>query len=120
VRSSRASLLGLVLLIMAVSVASQWWSGRHQDRLGAEVATLATPGDIFMVSSDSCAPCTLARTWLKRNEVAYAECSIERDSGCAERWQAAGAPGTPLIFVRGQPQLGFSAERLRAALQRDG
>ena len=118
--ASRASLLGLVVLIMAVSVASQWWGNRHQDRLGAEVAALAAPGDIFMVSSDSCAPCTLARTWLKRNEVAYAECSIERDSGCAERWRNAGAPGTPLLYVRGQPQLGFSAERLRAALQRDG
>jgi glutaredoxin len=120
VNTSRASLFGLVALIMAVSAAGQWWSNRHQDALGAEVAALAAPGDVFMVSSDTCAPCTRARTWLKRNEVAFAECSLERDRGCAERWQAAGAPGTPLLFVRGQPQLGFSAERLRAALQRDG
>ena len=43
--------------------------------------------------------------------------SVERDATCMARYQAQGAPGTPLIFVRGQPQLGFSPERVLDALR---
>ena len=117
---SRASLFGLIALVAVVAVVSQWW-GRHQtDRLGDDVAALARPGDIELVSSDTCAPCLVARNWLQRNEVRFAECSIERDAACAERYRASGAPGTPLIFVRGRAQLGFSPDRLLGALQRGG
>ena len=33
---------------------------------------------------------------------------------------ALGAAGTPVLVVRGKPQLGFNAERLRVALARPG
>jgi len=117
-RTSLRSVLGLLALVLGVSLASQWWSQQQAGEVGQQLAALAAPGDIVMLSSDICAPCLAARRWMQQHKVAFAECSIERDADCAERFRAAGAPGTPLLFVRGQPQLGFVPERLRAALQR--
>lgn len=117
-RPSLASLAGLGALVVAVSLASGWWSRNQADRLGGEVAALAGPGDIQLLASDTCAPCVVARGWLQRNAVPFDECSIERDAACGERFRAAGAPGTPLLFVRGRLQLGFSPERVLAGLQR--
>ena len=114
---SRKSLLGLAALILAVSAANHWWASRHDARLGAKLAALAQPGDIRMVSSETCAPCRVARLWLSEHRVPFGECLIERDASCRATYDKHGAPGTPLMIVRGQPQLGFSAERLRAALQ---
>lgn len=115
---SRRSLLGLVLLVLAVSAANRWWVGRHDDAQGAAIAALAQPGDIRMISSESCAICLQAKNWLTRNEVAFSECLIERDAACRADYDALGAAGTPVLVVRGKPQLGFNAERLRAALAR--
>jgi len=114
---SRHSLLGLVLLVLAISAGSQWWAGREELRLGARVAALARPGDLHMLSSDTCGVCASARQWFKRYGVAYSECSIERDSACRARFDQLQAPGTPVILVRGQPELGFSPLRLKARLE---
>ena len=117
---SRRSLLGLVVLVLAVSAANRWWVGRHDDAQGAAIAALAQPGDIRMISSENCAICLEARNWLLRNEVAFSECLIERDAACRADFNALGAPGTPVVMVRGKPQLGFNAERLRLALSSAG
>ena len=58
-----------------------------------------------------------ARTWFIRNQVAYSECTIETDANCRRDFEALGAPGTPVMQVRGRNQLGFSAEALKQALQ---
>ena len=120
VKTSKRSLLGLVALVLAVSVASQWWVGRHEQRLGGQVAALAQPGDIRMLSSETCAVCTVARGWFTEHRVPFSECLIERDAQCQADFDATRSPGTPVILVRGVPQLGFNPERLRLALQPPG
>jgi hypothetical protein len=120
VKASRRSLFGLAALVLAVTVASQWWTGRHEQRLGEQVAGLAQPGDIRMLSSETCAICTLARGWFTEHRVPFSECLIERDAQCRADFDATSAPGTPVILVRGVPQLGFNPERVRLALQARG
>lgn len=113
---SRRSLLGLVLLVLAVFAANRWWVARHSDALGRQLASLAQPGDIRMIASQTCAICVVARDWMTQNRVAFTECLVERDPVCRADFDAMGAPGTPVMVVRGKPQLGFSPHRLLAAL----
>ena len=115
-RTSARSLLGLVLLVLVVGGASRWWAGQHKQALGQQVAVLARAGDIRMIASQTCAICVVARDWMTQNRVAFTECLVERDPVCRADFDAMGAPGTPVIVVRGKPQLGFSPDRLLAAL----
>jgi glutaredoxin len=117
-RTNLRSILGLVVLVVAVSAASQWWAGHSQARLGEKMAALAGPGDIQMLSSSTCAVCTVARQWLQQHQVAFSECFIEKDAACSARFEATRAPGTPVLLVRGQAQVGFDAQRVLEALDR--
>ncbi len=117
-RTNRRSILGLMALVVAVSAASQWWAGHSQARLGEKMAARAQPGDIQMLSSSTCAICTVARQWLQQHEVAFSECFIEKDAACAARFEATRAPGTPVMLVRGQALVGFDAHRVLEALDR--
>ena len=119
-RHSPKSLISLVLLILVVSVGSSWWASHHKARIGDQVAALAVPGDIRMLSSDTCAICAGARHWFTSNQVAFLECSIERDTSCRADFDALHAPGTPVVLVRGAPQLGFDPKRVLEALQPAG
>lgn len=110
------SLAGLVLLVVAVSAAAGWWRERQAAQLGAELAGVVQAGDIQMISSESCVFCDRARRWLTAQQLPFTECFIERDADCAARYRASGAQGTPTLQVRGQTQLGFSAERVRDRL----
>ncbi len=110
------SILGLVVLVLVVGAATQWWAGHSQARLGAKMAALARPGDIQMLSSTTCAFCTVARQWLQQHGVAFSECFIEKDAACAARFEAVLAPGTPVLLVRGQAQTGFDARRVLKSL----
>jgi len=114
--TSRRSLLGLVLLVLAVSGGSQWVYGRHEAKLGEALAAKAMPGDIRLLSSETCGYCSIASAWLKQHRVPYEECVVEHDATCAATFQALQAPGTPVILVRGQPQLGFDPARILNAL----
>ena len=109
--------LALGVLVVGVGAAQQWWAGRHDDALGREVAALAAPGDIRMLSSENCAICQLARQWLVEHHIPFNECIVERDSACRAAHQATGAPGTPVFIVRGKAQLGFTPQALKSALQ---
>lgn len=115
--ASRASLLGLVLLVLGISGASQWWGHHQEARLGEALARLAAPGDLRMLSSDSCGICAVARQWFTAHGVAYSECSIERDADCRAAFEQLRAPGTPVFLVRGQVELGFNPARLRARFE---
>jgi len=117
VNASPRALLGLALLVAVVAGGQQWWVAQQRADVGGAVAALARPGDIHMLSSDSCSICVVARRWFVTHGVAYSECSIERDAACRADFEARRAPGTPVMLVRGVPQLGFSPERLRAALE---
>ena len=115
---SRRSVAGLAVLVLVVASATQWWAYRGQAQLGSDVKRLAAPGDIRMLSSETCSICVAARQWLQQHGVAFSECTIERDAACARDLAATGAPGTPVFLVRGQPLVGFSPQRLRDQLQR--
>jgi glutaredoxin len=115
-RISRRSLLGLVLLVLAVSAASQWWVHRQEANIGRRVAALAKPGDLLMISSDTCTICHAARRWFAEHRVPFAECSIEREPDCRARYDALLSPGTPVMVVRGQAVPGFSPTRLERLL----
>jgi glutaredoxin len=114
---SRRSLLVLAALVLGASGLSSWWAQRAQASVGEQVAALARPGDIRMLSATTCASCTVARRWFQQHDVPFTECKIDRDAACLAEFQARLAPGTPVIIVRDRPQLGFSPERLLAALQ---
>ena len=113
---TRRSLIALALVLIGITQAAPWWAGREERQIAAQVAALAQPGDIRMIASDGCGVCVTARAWFTRHGVAFSECSVERDAACRASLQAHQAPGTPLMLVRGKPQLGFNPERLRAAL----
>lgn len=114
--SSRRSLITLVLLVLSISAGSQWVYGHRQAELGAALAKRAAPGDIRLISSTSCGYCSVASSWFKQYRVPYEECVVERDAQCAATFQSLRAVGTPVILVRGQPQLGFDPERILGAL----
>ena len=117
-RASRRSLVALAALVLGITAASTWWTGRHEAQVGRQVAALAKPGDIRMLSSDTCGLCVVARNWLQQHAVTFSECSIERDATCRTAFEASRSPGTPVLLVRQQTQVGFNPERLQAALQR--
>jgi glutaredoxin len=114
---SRRSLIGLLLLVLVVGGASDGWREHLAQQAGHELAQLARPGDIDMVSSTTCVFCTRARQFMTLQQVPFTECFIETDPLCAQRYQALGARGTPTLLVRGQVQLGFSAAAVRDVLR---
>lgn len=117
-RSRRNALL-VIALIVAASVSAHWWGRVQNVDTGQAVAALTGPGDLHMYSSDTCSTCVDARRWFQRHEVAFTECSIERDPECRAEFEAMHAFGTPLIVIRGQPTLGFDPERLLALAQEE-
>lgn len=119
-KSSRAPLVVLGALVVAITVTSTWWAGRQEAQVGQQVAALALPGDIHMLSSDDCGICTLARAWFRQHGVSYTECSIERDAACKADFEASRSPGTPVLLVRRQAMVGFNPERLLAVLRPRG
>jgi hypothetical protein len=108
--------LSLLALVVVVGGLSEAWRSYSAERVGREVAALARPGDIRMIASDTCAYCAQARAWFGGHGVPFSECSIERDEACAARFGALMAPGTPVLLVRGQAQVGFSPQRIAQAL----
>jgi glutaredoxin len=117
-KASPRTLWTVLLIVLAAGAASQWWGRRHEQALGRDVAAQVQPGDIRMISSQTCAICALARQWFAEHRIAFDECLVERDERCRRDYEALGMPGTPVIVVRGQPQVGFSPQRLQAALAR--
>jgi glutaredoxin len=87
------------------------------ERIGREMAGNAKPGDIVMLSSETCEYCNQARAWFKQHQVAFGECFIERDAACKAAYDALQSPGTPMLVVRGQRQVGFSPERVAQTLR---
>lgn len=107
----------LVALVLAAGAATQWWAQGSEERRGKQLAALARPGDIRMLSSETCVYCVAARRWMTEHRVRFDECFIERDAQCKLLYDAAQARGTPTLLVRGQVQTGFDAARVLAALE---
>ena len=110
----------LALLLVAVWGGTQGLQAWSRNQLGAQAAAYAKPGDIQMLSSLTCPYCAAARAWFTEYRVPFDECFIERDAACAAKFNAMLAPGTPLLLVRGQRQVGFDAQRVVKALQPPG
>jgi len=108
------SLALILALVLGASQAASWWLGRGQ---GEELRALAKPGDIVMLSSQTCIYCDKARAWMTAQQVPFRECFIESDAACLAEFQARGARGTPTLVVRGQTQLGFDQARLIQSLK---
>lgn len=107
----------LLLLIAAVFLASWAWRTHVADRDGQDLARLAKPGDIRMISSETCPWCLAAHRWFTENGVPFSECKIERDERCAADYVALGAQGTPTLIVAGRPVIGFDRARILQLLR---
>ena len=115
-RPGLRSVLALALMVLGVGAAMQGLEAWSRARVGAQVASIAKPGDIFMVASVTCVYCAAARAWFTANRVPFNECFIERDERCAAQYHALMAPGTPVMVVRGKRLIGFSAQAVADAL----
>ena len=120
-RPAIRSCLGLLALVLAVSAGSAWWRQHHArsqaEVVGPPLAAAALAGDIQMLSSVSCVFCQRARQWMTAQRVSFSECFIEQDADCAARYRALMAPGTPVLLVRGQAQIGFDPKQVLHRLQ---
>src|SRR6185503_8204804 len=97
-----------LLVVIAVTALASWaWRGHVADKDGQLLAQRAKPGDIRMISSETCPYCLAARRWMTQQGVPFSECLIERDAQCLADYQALGAAGTPTLLVRGQRVVGF-------------
>lgn len=105
--------LSLLVVVALAALASSFWRGRVAASDGQYLAQRARPGDIRMLSSETCPYCLAARRWMTAEGVPFGECFIERDARCAAEYQALGAAGTPTFVVRGQRVVGFDRARLR-------
>jgi glutaredoxin len=81
------------------------------------LARRVQPGDIRMISSETCPYCLAARRWMTQEGIPFQECFIERDAQCLADYQALGAVGTPTLVVRGQRVIGFDRTRLLEIIQ---
>ena len=105
----------LVIALAAWAVLQSWQNYRDQ-HAGVALASLAKPGDIVMLSSETCAYCKSASRFMTEHRIPYTECFIETDAACAETYRAQQAPGTPTLLVRGQRLVGFDPERIAKVL----
>jgi glutaredoxin len=108
--------LSLLVVVAVTWLASSAWRSHVAAEDGEALAALAQPGDIRMLSSETCPYCLAARRWMTQRGLPFSECFIEHDAKCASDYQALGAVGTPMLIVRGQRVVGFDRVRLRELL----
>ncbi len=118
--ASRRPLWVAAALIVGVTAALSLWREAREAADGRALAALVRPGDIHMISSQTCIFCTRARTWMQAQNLPFTECFIERDPACDAQFRALMQPGTPVLLVRGQVQLGFNPQQVRDRLAAPG
>ncbi|CAM3820501.1 glutaredoxin family protein [Roseateles saccharophilus] len=107
-----------LLVVVALAAAASWaWRGHVSTQDGKLLAQKVRPGDIRMLSSETCPYCLAARRWMTQQGLPFSECFIERDPQCVADYRAQGALGTPTLVVRGQRVIGFDRARLVEILQ---
>lgn len=104
--------LSLIVVVTLTAAASWAWRSHVKAQDGALLAQRVQPGDIRMISSETCGWCTAARRWMQDEGIAFQECFIERDAQCRADYQALGSRGTPTLVVRGQTVLGLDRARI--------
>lgn len=108
---ARPLLIAAAAYVLLVAI-----QGRTDQQIGAALAALAKPGDIVMLSSETCAYCKSASRFMTQHQIPFSECFIETDAACAESYRAQQSPGTPTLLVRGQRLVGFDPERIAKVL----
>ena len=111
-----ASWRSLLLIVVVVWGSSQAWSWWRQTQATQTVQSQARAGDILMITTTDCPYCERARAWFKQHAVPWHECNIERHEACRRLFDAQGAPGVPLLNVRGHWRLGFDADWMASTL----
>ena len=107
-----------LLIVIAVAALASWaWRGQVSAQDADLLRQQVRPGDIRMLSSETCGWCLAARRWMTRQAIPFQECFIERDAQCLADYQALGAAGTPTLVVRGQRVVGFDRAGMLAALK---
>jgi glutaredoxin len=114
---SRKSWLALALLVLALWGLAQGARAWHEADQAQRLQAAARPGDIVMLSSETCPFCDRARSWLDHRQIAHRECFIETDAACLAQFRAQLAAGTPTFVVRGKRVLGFDRAAILTALE---
>ena len=109
--------LSLLIVVAVAWLGSEAWRAHVADRDGETLAQRVKPGDIRMLSSETCPYCLAARRYMTQQGIPFEECFIERDSQCLADYEALGAAGTPTLVVRGQRVIGFDRARLLEILK---
>lgn len=107
----RVLLIAAAAYVLLVAIQS-----RTDKQAGAALAALAKPGDIVMLSSETCGYCKTASRFMTEHRIPFSECFVETDAACAESYRAQQSPGTPTLLVRGERQVGFDVARVTKAL----
>ena len=110
------SYVSLAVIIGLVYGGVQLLQGRHNSQQAEVLRTAAKPGDIVMLSSQTCSYCERAREWMSKQQVPFKECMIETDAACLAEFQARGGLGTPTMVVRGRTVVGFDPARVAEIL----
>lgn len=113
----RTNWISLAVLLTLVVGGTQGWSWWQQERQGQALRALSRPGDVTIYTTTTCPYCAQAKVWLTGHQVAWRECNIDLNTECLQTFQARGAPGVPLMHVRGQWHLGFDPAWLTQTLQ---
>jgi len=113
-RSNWLSLVIMMVVVLGGSQAWTWWQSHQVARL---VNAHVQPGDIVLYTTNTCPYCAQARDWLATHQVPWRDCNVDRDATCLATFEAQGAPGVPLVNVRGHWRLGFDPSWLGQALQ---
>jgi glutaredoxin len=114
--ASRRSLLTLIMTVLVLSAAVQWWHGWHEAKLGEALAQRAAPGDIRILSSDHCDDCEFVRHWFTQYGVRYTECPVDHDPQCAAQLRDLKVDMPPVVVVRGKAHLRFDPQAMLDAL----
>lgn len=109
-----------LFVVIALAWGGSWaWRSHVSARDGERLAARVKPGDIRMISSETCGWCTAARRWMTAEGIPFQECFLERDAQCRADYVARGGRGTPTLVVRGHTVLGFDRARLLQLIENE-
>ena len=78
------------------------------ENVSYDLSLFDTGGKVIMYSTDWCSYCKKARRYFRKNNIAYTEYDIEKDSRARRQYKKMGATGVPVILVGKKRMNGFS------------
>ena len=82
---------------------------------GGPVLSVAE-ADVEMFTTSSCGVCHMAKAYMHKRGITYAEKDVEKNEDYLRDFYARGGRGVPFIFVGEQPMEGFDPEQLERML----